>query len=124
MFASAVLLTLASLLSSGCATVKIPNQEVTVDAGEFGADAYYTNTNDERHLTKEQWDKERFGQFCFKPRGLAALFAAVKSLCEEAGRCDHETEKWVEYLEKKNSRAKNRTEVYRKALAREKGIEQ
>lgn len=87
-----------------------------MDAGDFGADAFYSHTNDERHLTPAQWKRERFGQFCFKPRGFGALQAALKSLCDETNRCDRETIKFKEDLEKKVQRAMNRTNRYQQAL--------
>lgn len=104
-----VLLFAAIALCSCGARVKVSNHEICNDLGRYGADCFRLLTSHERALSKSQWDRHRFGQFCMNAEALAELNAARQALCEDTGRCSYDfqvkADEVMTKIEKRNNKA-------------------
>lgn len=84
-----------ALLLSSCAQVPIKDQEWFGDEGSLGAHAFHTLTNDERQVSKDEWDNLRFGMVCSKAESLADTKAVIEKLCSEANNCTYEVQQAI-----------------------------
>jgi hypothetical protein len=64
--------------------------------GSEGASCFHHLSDQERDLSKTQWDRLRFGQVCTSSRTFAEWKAAIEKLCSQSGRCTYEVEREVE----------------------------
>ncbi len=81
------------LILSGCINgpkLKIPNVEWCRDKGPLGAHCNKQLTNEPRELPLEQWDEERFGQFCTTEKDFAKNQLFVIKACQKTKGCDVE----------------------------------
>lgn len=81
---------------SGCAHVKVTNEEFCGDKGTLGATCDWTNGGPTTKLNKPQWDQKRFGMACAKVESITRLLGVIKKLCFDTGRCTYEEYKYVE----------------------------
>ncbi len=77
------------LLALSC-NIEISDQEWCIDLGPLGANCFHTQSEQERELTKAQWDKERFGMFCTKSDNLAETIKTQLKLCNRTRACKKE----------------------------------
>jgi hypothetical protein len=96
-FKSAWLL-LFALMFSACGRVQIKNSEWCGDMGDLGASCFNTLSDDSRQLSKEQWDRERFGQVCTQGENFSDLKSAIEKLCFMTKRCTQAQKKIIEEL--------------------------
>lgn len=66
--------------------------------GELGAAGFHTISDEERELTKEEWDEERFGMLCTKAENFANWKAALLKLCNVTRMCNYSTKKKIQNL--------------------------
>lgn len=85
----------------GCEKVQIKDAEVCGDAGEYGATCFHTQNDQERKLTKEEWDKERFGKLCTDAENYANWKEAMLKLCNRTKRCTYEEQLYIEAFGRK-----------------------
>lgn len=71
---------------SGC-TVAIKNQRWYGDKGAEGAEWFETLTQAHGTLTKDEWDKLRFGMVCSLPESFADIKAVEEKLCHQGNNC-------------------------------------
>lgn len=89
-------LLLFTLISSGCARVKIKNQEWCGDKGPLGAKCWNTLNNDEREIKSEVWNKidvgpdYRFGKVCTDIQNFTDTKAVILNLCKATKRCTYD----------------------------------
>lgn len=81
--------------------VEIKDAEWCFDMGPLGAHCFYSNSNNERDLSKEQWDKERFGMACTSSDNLAEIIKVQLKLCNRTKSCRKEIKTILENAEKK-----------------------
>jgi hypothetical protein len=67
--------------------------------GELGASCFETHSSNSRDLSKEQWDKERFGQVCTHAETLSNYKTALEKLCYMTKKCTIEQKKILKSLE-------------------------
>lgn len=58
--------------------------------GNLGATCAHTISDETRRLTKEEWDKERFGQICGTSQAYSDMVKVVLKLCRITRRCTYE----------------------------------
>lgn len=58
--------------------------------GSEGAACFHSFSDESRELTKEQWDKERFGQICSDSDAFANWKKAILKLCRVSKMCTYE----------------------------------
>lgn len=81
--------------------MKIKNAEWCGDMGDLGASCFMTHSQDSRDLSKEDWDKERFGQLCTSADTFANIKTAIQKLCYQTKKCTIEQKKLIKELETK-----------------------
>lgn len=95
-------LSLACLISSGCATVRVPNVEWCTSIGIDGALCQNSLSNDNRQLTLDEWlawldadvEAGRGPALCVSSDDFTRLKIALEQLCYRAGRyCTRDTKK-------------------------------
>lgn len=85
---------------AGCSKIQVPNTEFCADMGQLGAACFYSDSDQERELTKEAWDAERFGMLCTTGESYGEWKAALLKLCSETSLCKRaDTEKVVKALD-------------------------
>jgi len=62
-------------------------------------------------VTKEAWEKERFGKLCTSPEAFGNLKAAILKLCDETQRCTFEQMEVLKTLSRKIERIELETKV-------------
>lgn len=91
------------LLLSGCRHVTIKNDPFCADAGRFGAECFYTLSDEEFSLDKFQWDQKRVGQICSATEnpgeGFKNLKSALEKLCSDSNKCDLETKTMIQNIQ-------------------------
>lgn len=76
---------------NSCSVVKIKDGEWCADAGREGASCFNTLSDNSRDISKEDWDKERFGMICTKSENFADWKKSILQLCKMAGkRCRYD----------------------------------
>lgn len=98
-------LILFSLLT-GCSTIQIKDTEWCVIGGMAGTKCFHTQTDEERHMTKEEWEMASFGWLAGSPESYGELKATIEKLCEETGKCSYEFEKKMKKFFEKVEKAK------------------
>lgn len=86
----------AFALLNGCSAIDIKDAEWCGDVGNSGAACYHTLSDEEREISKAQWDQERFGMLCTKPENFANWKEAILKLCKESNRCSFEDQALIE----------------------------
>lgn len=76
-----LLVILFVLTCAGCNNV-VPNVEVCADIGRDGAVCSHTLNGPERDISRRQWDRERFGQFCMMPESFAKYQKFIERACQ------------------------------------------
>lgn len=84
------ILFLLILVSSCGKNVKIDNNEWCGDLGEYGASCTKMLSEEQRELTKEEWDIERVGMLCGKAEAFANLKEVIQKLCVKNKKCEYE----------------------------------
>lgn len=99
-------LILSAFILSGatCQRVNIADHELCGDKGELGASCFHMLSDENRKLTYEEWEQERFGQICMKADAYANIKAALLKLCESSRRCTWQEVQDIKNLGKKVSR--------------------
>lgn len=73
-----------SFVSSSCVTkVEISDSEVCADLGPHGAYCSHMFSDNEREISKEDWEIERYGQLCMLPEVYREWKAALLKVCRE-----------------------------------------
>lgn len=87
-----------ALLLTSCSNLEIKDGEWCADRGITGATCFHDldTSKPKRRLTKEQWDKERFGMVCAKPQVFADKKSAIETFCQNANICTYEVKSTVE----------------------------
>lgn len=86
-----VLLILLSTLLASCGTVTIKNNEWCGDFGVGGASCFHQQGNQPvQRLSKEEWDKKRFGWLCTSPTSFADMKATILKLCKAYKKCQYD----------------------------------
>lgn len=97
-------MTLLGFLLVSCANVTVKDNEWCGDLGILGADCFNSFSNNERSVSKSQWDKERFGMLCTKSSSFTNWKAAIMALCQNTGQCTYEVQDKVLKLDYKVKR--------------------
>ncbi len=79
-----------------CSKVKISDAEIFGDMGELGAAGVKILSGAERDLTKEEWDKERYGMICTSQDNYKEWRANLEKLCKESKLCTYEVKTQME----------------------------
>lgn len=69
--------------------------------GDLGASCFMTHSDGSRDLSKEEWDKARFGQVCTEAENFTNLKTAIQKLCYLTKKCTVEEKKILKALETK-----------------------
>ncbi len=80
---------------ASCAKVPIKDSEWCGDFGSEGASCFNTLSDNKRDISKEEWDKERFGMLCTKSQTFADWQASILKLCKASKRCSFENQKVI-----------------------------
>nr|BDT27309.1 hypothetical protein BHI3_07750 [Bacteriovorax sp. HI3] len=91
-FAS-VLVILCVLIFSSCSRIPVKNSEWFLDLGDLGADSFWIFEGKERELSKEEWDKERYGMFCTLSDNYTNMVTAIETFCRQYNVCEKEFKK-------------------------------
>lgn len=83
------------LLLSSCASVEIENHEWCVIAGDEGAYCFHTLSEDQRDLSKLEWEVLSTGWLAGSPEAFANMKATIEKLCEETKRCTYAAKKKI-----------------------------
>lgn len=95
------------LMLLSCTGIAIKDNEFIADAGKAGAYAFHSLSDKQRDLTKEQWDKERFGMICETTDVFTNLKEAIEALCQTTNACTYEQQQMVsEFYSKVQKTAK------------------
>lgn len=105
----AISFVILSGFSNSCSNVMIKNAEWCGDAGSLGALCFHTLSDDEREMTKEQWDAERFGMICTKSENFAEWKTAILKLCRKNPICTYEMTREVRAFSMKVARVAKRS---------------
>lgn len=73
-----------------CAKVPIKNHEFCGDMGVFGAYCFFNLSDEEREISKQDWDNYRLGMICTSSESYADLKSTITKLCRETNRCKKE----------------------------------
>lgn len=84
------ILFLLILVSSCGHKVEIKDNEWCGDLGPYGATCTKMLSEEQRELTKEEWDTERFGMICGKAEAFANLKSVIQKLCVKNKKCEYE----------------------------------
>ena len=68
----------------------IKDNRFYADAGSDGAFWFQSLSKDQGKLSKQDWDKLRFGMICEGTDVFANLKEAVDTLCQNTGACNYE----------------------------------
>jgi hypothetical protein len=107
-------------LVSNCARVKIKNSEWCGDLGEYGASCFNTHNNNSREISREEWNKERYGMICTRAENYKEWKSAIEKLCKLAKfRCTFEEKQKINeisvkienFIEIKNFYNSNRIDI-------------
>lgn len=101
------------LISSGCARVKIKNQEWCGDKGPLGAKCWNTLNDNERVIPAAVWNKievgpdHRFGKVCTDIENFTDTKAVILNLCKASKRCTYDMKtKVITFVDKVQQFAK------------------
>ena len=81
---------MALLSLSACATVELKDFEACGDKVDLGATCFHSLTPETRKLTKEEWDKIRFGRISLHIDAFLYMKSAIEKLCSVSDRCTYE----------------------------------
>jgi hypothetical protein len=95
-----------ALLFASCASVKVPNFEGCADLTEDGAYCVKFLTGEERDVTPEDWDAQRFGRISLSPQDFTEIKKTLEKLCSLPNRCTYEEEQLVKNFHRRLSRAR------------------
>lgn len=77
--------------------------------GPLGATCFTSLSGKERDITKEQWDKDRFGQVCTQSESFAKIKATILKFCEvNKKRCEYAAVEQVEDFNNKIKKASSK----------------
>ncbi len=97
-----VSISLAGLLSSGCAHVVIADDEWCADAGAMGARCTTSLSGQQFSLNKYQWDKLRVGQICTATQqpglGYKNIKVPLEKLCADSNLCTPAQKAQLEWI--------------------------
>ena len=97
-----LLLSLLIFALSGCSLV-VPNVKICADKGKFGAVCAYTRDAKKKKIqvSKQEWDRERIGQFCMDAEGLGKYQTFIEKACQQNKNCVDEIQQFVKTLKEK-----------------------